>query len=188
MSITPPRSDSRFLQGTAKNPAPAWTVSREWLDHFRRISQSAGLSAEQIAEISQLLQDSGLTEIGDLQGTGLIVKKASGLATRQILGTTRVGVTNGGGTASNPVIDLLASGVTADVYGSASQIPILTIDAYGRVTLATSIAVPDSAVPFFIPDGDTYTVAANKQALFTLPIELDGDAQLVVDGALVEVD
>lgn len=48
--------------------------------------------------------------------------------------------------------------------------------------------LPDSAVPFFIPDGETYTVAANKQALFALPIELDGDASLVIDGALVEVD
>jgi hypothetical protein len=47
--------------------------------------------------------------------------------------------------------------------------------------------LPDSAVPFFIPDGDTYTVAENKQALFALPIELDGTASLVVDGALVEV-
>jgi hypothetical protein len=46
----------------------------------------------------------------------------------------------------------------------------------------------DSAVPFFIPDGTTYTVAANKQALFALPIELEGDAVLVLDGALVEVN
>ena len=45
----------------------------------------------------------------------------------------------------------------------------------------------DTAVPFFVPDGQSYTVAANKQALFTLPIELDGDASLVLDGALVEV-
>jgi hypothetical protein len=45
----------------------------------------------------------------------------------------------------------------------------------------------DGAVPFFIPDGSTYTVAANKQALFALPIELEGTASLVVDGALVEV-
>lgn len=45
----------------------------------------------------------------------------------------------------------------------------------------------DTAVPFFVPDGQSYTVAANKQALFTIPIELDGDASLVLDGALVEV-
>lgn len=43
-------------------------------------------------------------------------------------------------------------------------------------------------VPYFIEDGDTYTVAENTQALFALPIELEGDAALVIDGALVEVD
>lgn len=46
----------------------------------------------------------------------------------------------------------------------------------------------DVAVPFLVPDGTTYTVAENKQALFALPIELEGDAVLVLDGALVEVD
>ena len=42
-------------------------------------------------------------------------------------------------------------------------------------------------VPYFIPDGKTFSVAANKQALFAIPIELDGTASLVVDGHLVEV-
>ncbi len=46
----------------------------------------------------------------------------------------------------------------------------------------------DRTVPFFLPAGETYTVAENKQALFSLPIELEGDAILVVDGALIEVD
>lgn len=42
-------------------------------------------------------------------------------------------------------------------------------------------------VPYFIEDGDTYTVPENTQALFALPIELEGTASLVIDGALVEV-
>ena len=50
------------------------------------------------------------------------------------------------------------------------------------------IAADGGLVPFFIADGETYKVAANKQALFTMPIELDGDSFLIVDGALVEVD
>ena len=41
------------------------------------------------------------------------------------------------------------------------------------------------AVPTLIAASETYTVAANTQALFALPIELDG--ALVIDGALVEV-
>jgi hypothetical protein len=43
----------------------------------------------------------------------------------------------------------------------------------------------DSQVPFYIPPGENFTVAENKQALYVMPIEIDGD--LVVDGFLVEV-
>lgn len=42
-----------------------------------------------------------------------------------------------------------------------------------------------SLVPFYIPLGDTFTVALNCQGLFTLPITVDGT--LVIDGILVEV-
>lgn len=50
------------------------------------------------------------------------------------------------------------------------------------------IPASDSAVPYFIPDGETFTVALNKQALFTIPIDLGVGSGLVVDGILVEVD
>ena len=46
--------------------------------------------------------------------------------------------TSSGGTT--PVIDLATSGVSATTYGSASLIPALTVDAYGRVTSATTNA------------------------------------------------
>jgi len=45
--------------------------------------------------------------------------------------------------------------------------------------------VTDSAVPYLIPLGETFTVSLYKQALFTLPIDVQGT--LVVDGFLVEV-
>lgn len=44
-----------------------------------------------------------------------------------------------------------------------------------------------AAVPTRIAADQTYTVAADTQALFALPIELDSGATLEVDGALVEV-
>lgn len=50
------------------------------------------------------------------------------------------------------------------------------------------IPASDSAVPYFIPDGETFTVALNKQALFAIPIDLGVGSGLVVDGILVEVD
>lgn len=43
----------------------------------------------------------------------------------------------------------------------------------------------DSTVPYYIPLGETYTVNTNRQALYHLPIDVDGD--LVIDGFLVEV-
>ena len=44
-----------------------------------------------------------------------------------------------------------------------------------------------SFVPFFIPDGQTFTVPAYQQALFSLPIEFGVGSSIVLDGALVEV-
>ena len=60
----------------------------------------------------------------------------------------------------------------------------LGVGADGRVTVNAA----DSSVPFFVPTGTTYTVEQNKQALFALPIELEGDATLILDGVLVEVN
>lgn len=51
-----------------------------------------------------------------------------------------------------------------------------------------SVPVPDTAMPYFIPDGETYTIALYKQGLFTIPIDLGVGSSLVVDGILVEVD
>lgn len=43
----------------------------------------------------------------------------------------------------------------------------------------------DSFVPTHIAAGETFTVPVNKQALYALPIVVDGT--LVIDGTLVEV-
>lgn len=88
------------------------------------------------------------------------------------------------------------SGVSVTLWRFVQEIPanvigLAALSGNGYVVKSGSTFsvadTPDSAVPFFIPDGETYTVAANKQALFALPIELDGDASLVIDGALMEV-
>jgi hypothetical protein len=47
--------------------------------------------------------------------------------------------------------------------------------------------ITGSFVPFFIPDGQTFTVPAYQQALFSLPIEFGAGSSIVLDGALVEV-
>jgi hypothetical protein len=55
------------------------------------------------------------------------------------VGGTAGRTTSSGGTT--PVLDLATSGVSATTYGSASLIPSLTVDAYGRVTSATTNAL-----------------------------------------------
>ena len=46
-------------------------------------------------------------------------------------GTIRV--TGGEGNASNPTIELVATGVTAATYGNATHFPQITVDSYGRI-------------------------------------------------------
>lgn len=85
--------------------------------------------------------------------------------------------------------------------GSGTAIYKLTRDSFGRISgteAADSDDLPEgttnlywtaarSFVPTTIPAGVTYSVPANCQALFTLPIELESGASLDVAGALVEV-
>ena len=52
-------------------------------------------------------------------------------------------------------------------------------------TGATGSAGP--VMPTLILTGETFTVETNTQGLFTVPIELEGDAVLAIDGILVEV-
>jgi hypothetical protein len=42
--------------------------------------------------------------------------------------------------------------------------------------------------PYFIPDGTVFVLGANVQTFFMLPIEIEGDGLLIVDGHLLEID
>lgn len=59
---------------------------------------------------------------------------------------TNVAIANGTITA----VDLADSGVSAGVYGGASQAAVITIDTKGRITSASNVAVSGvDAHPFF---------------------------------------
>lgn len=45
------------------------------------------------------------------------------------------------GTATNPILDMSPSGVVSAMYGSATAIPQITVDTWGRVTNATNINI-----------------------------------------------
>jgi hypothetical protein len=92
------------------------------------------------------------------------------------------GATAGGdltGTFPNPT--LAVSGATAGTYGSATFIPILTIDAKGRVTVASTIAAPK--VFQKSQDAIAYT-GATLTTTATAPASLD-DTQVYRNGQLL---
>ena len=77
-----------------------------------------------------------LSTVAALASAGVVVRvSAASWVARTITGTAgRISVTNGSGTAGNPTIDLITTGVAAGTYNS------LTVDTYGRVTAGTSQA------------------------------------------------
>jgi hypothetical protein len=84
--------------------------------------------AQQNANVGQVLKWSGTNWVpqDDISATGV-----NGGTVTQI--NTGQGLT-GGPITTNGTIGLAPSGVTPNTYGSASEIPVLTIDATGRVT------------------------------------------------------
>ena len=70
-------------------------------------------------------------------------KQASGTYVNSVSGTAGR-ITSTGGTT--PVIDLASGIATAGTTGSASLIPVITIDTYGRVTSITTAANPQGTV------------------------------------------
>ena len=70
-------------------------------------------------------------------------KQPAGTYVNSVSGTTGR-ITSTGGTT--PVIDLTSGVATAGTTGSATQIPVVTIDTYGRVTGITTAANPQGTV------------------------------------------
>lgn len=79
---------------------------------------------------------------GVLTATGGSGGGASGTVTSVQCGTGL----SGGTITTSGVCSLAASGVTPGVVGSSTQIPVLSVDAFGRVTGATTAALPAAPV------------------------------------------
>jgi len=81
--------------------------------------------------------------------------------------TAGTGLTGGGDLSTDRTISLDTSGVTAASYGSATQVPVITVDTYGRITSASTTSVAGvSSVSYTgstgeltinTSDGSTYT-------------------------------
>lgn len=71
-------------------------------------------------------------------------RTAIGAGTVTSVSGTTGNITSTGG--ATPVIDLASGIVTAGTYGSATLIPVVTVDTYGRVTTVTTAANPQGTV------------------------------------------
>lgn len=61
---------------------------------------------------------------------------------------------------------------------------VISTDGNGNLSF-TTVSTTGGMMPYYIPEGETYTVSVNKQGLFSIPITVDGT--LEVEGILVQV-
>lgn len=122
------------LTSTAVTP-PAWSAvtSKPTTLSGYGITDAQPASAELNAEAG-------------LSGTGMIARTAAGQRTvRSLAQGTGITVTNGDGVNGNPTVGLANTSVTQGSYGSSTAVAAITVDAQGRLTGATSVAIAPPA-------------------------------------------
>ena len=74
-------------------------------------------------------------------------------------------------TAGNNTLTLVNTGVTAGSYGNSSSVPVLTIDAKGRVTNATQTAVAGVSGYSYTSSNNTFTITTSAGSSFDAKID-----------------
>ncbi|AZA74794.1 phage tail protein [Chryseobacterium indoltheticum] len=156
----------------------AGTYTKTTVDAYGRVT--AGTTATP-ADIGAQPSNANLTNLASFSGPGFYVNTSTNSnVARSIAGTAgRIGITNGNGVAGNPTIDLLTSGVAVGTYNN------VTVDAYGRVTSASNIAVmnPSNYIVRESPSG----LVNGTNAVFSLAnVPLAGKEMIYLNGQLLE--
>ena len=126
--------------------------------------------------------DSDLTALAGLTSTGVIARTATGaMSTRTIQGGTGINVTNGSGVIGDPGIDLANTAVTPGVYGSTTQVPVITVDQQGRITNAATTSITAATISDFAEAAqDAVGAALTDTATIDLTYT-DGSDQITAD-------
>ena len=135
--------------------------------------------------------------------TGVVVLDASnvGAASNTVEIIAGVGLDGGGNLAANVTIDLANTAVAAGVYGDSGNVSQVTIDAQGRITNASNVAivasVPDPlTVNDFIAANVTINnslsanlVSSNTAAMPdpALPLNPEGYIEVVINGTTKKI-
>jgi hypothetical protein len=86
----------------------------------------------------------------------------------------RSALTSGNGIAYNTTtgnITLSPTGVTANTYGGASNVPVITVDQFGRISSASNVAV--AGVSSFTSSGNAFTITTSAGTSFVANIQPD---------------
>ena len=139
-------------------------------------SVKAYVDAQITAQDLDFAGDSGGDLAIDLDSEKLTIAGGTGLSTV--------------GSGNSLTVNLDDTAVTADSYGSTTEIPVITVDAQGRITAAstaaisTSFTLSDGSNTQTVNGGDTLTVSGGTNitsvvgATDTVTLNLDGDISL----------
>jgi hypothetical protein len=131
----------------------------------------------------------GVTSVGGATGAVSNAQLASGITSSGVLTTGNVAegvnlyfttararnsidATAGGPITYNATtgnVALSTSGVTANTYGGASQVPVITVDTFGRITSAANVSV--AGVSTFTASGNTFTIGTADGGSFSASIQ-----------------